>query len=268
MCVLTDCQVSQNLDRLTNRRQPVVTRKRNIHVITDTLNPHHDMRRQGFDQGAFEKCDHVPQTDNRLRANDDLGIAIFAVLILAFATRASGAEESAWRVWLEARFLRAPITAPVPNAQKTDYAGGALVDGELENLSKADFGKLGVEWKDFSARARENAAADLAILKPRFERDSRKTIIYAALESERPIVASAVLAPRFLDLWKDTLGEKVLVVVPNRFTAYVFPRIASDYQSYYPMVLRAYRATVHPVSVEVFEVSSDGWKSVGSYEEP
>jgi len=77
-----------------------------------------------------------------------------------------------------------------------------------------------------------------------------------------------VLAPKFLEMFKDTLGEKVLLVVPNRFTAYVFPALASNYEEYWPMVFEAYRQTAWPVSVEVFEVSVDGFRAAGIYREP
>lgn len=122
--------------------------------------------------------------------------------------------------------------------------------------------------EQFIARGRANAAADLAGLKPRYERDSKKVITYAALESEKPIVASAVLAPKFLELFQETLGEKVLVVVPSRFAAFVFPHLASEYQQFSPMIFRAFRATPWPVSVEVFEVGPSGWRCIGAYQEP
>ena len=82
------------------------------------------------------------------------------------------------------------------------------------------------------------------------------------------ILQHQILAPGFLNLWKDSLGEKVLVVVPNQCTAYVFPRLASEYLNYAPMVLRANRESTYPVSIEVFEVSSAGWRCIGAYEEP
>jgi hypothetical protein len=187
-----------------------------------------------------------------------------------FASQVAGArsDESEWRVFLEPKFLRAPITSPIPSAQRTELAAGQYANGALEAFSKDTFASLGIDWGKFAERARQNADADLATLKPRFERNARKTIIYGALESEKPIVASAVLAPGFLDLWKETLGETILVVVPNRHAAFVFPHIASDYQSYYPMVFRAYRDSTHPVGVEVFEVSKTGWRCVGIYQEP
>jgi len=93
-------------------------------------------------------------------------------------------------------------------------------------------------------------------------------IEYAELRSNRPIVASAVLATGFLRLFRDTLGEKVLLIVPNRFTAYVFPALASNFQDYSPMIISAFHETAYPVSTEVFELSARGAKSVGLFEEP
>jgi hypothetical protein len=177
-------------------------------------------------------------------------------------------DETDWRVFLEPTFLRAPVVRPIPAAKRTVIALGFLADEGLQPYTAQQMESMRVEAKEFEKQATKNAAADLATLKPRFERDAHKTILYGALESEKPIVASAVLAPGFLDLWKDTLGESILVAVPNRFTAYIFPRLASTYQSYSPMVFRAYRETAHPVSVEVFEVSKAGWRCVGVYEEP
>ena len=81
-------------------------------------------------------------------------------------------------------------------------------------------------------------------------------------------MASAVLAPRFLALFRQTLGDTVLVVVPNRYTAFVFPQLATHYQEYYPMVFAAYRETAFPISVEVLEFSAAGIRAVGVYEEP
>jgi hypothetical protein len=93
-------------------------------------------------------------------------------------------------------------------------------------------------------------------------------IQYAELSSAQPIVASAVLAPKFLPLFKDTLGDSVLVVVPNRYTAFVFPQLATRYQEYFPLVFAAYGETAYPVSVEVFEFSAKGIRAVGVFDRP
>ena len=197
----------------------------------------------------------------------DWRVAIF-VLVTALTLLAAQADEAQWRVWLEPSFMRTNVTSPISGAKQTVMAAGHFENGEWVPYGKWDFAAAAGEWDKFAPRARQNAAADLAKLKPRYVRDARHTIIYAALESGEPIVASAVLAPGFLDLWKETLGEKVLVVVPSRFTAYIFPRLTKDYADYAPMAWRSFRDTAWPVSVEVFEVSPEGWKCVGAYDRP
>jgi hypothetical protein len=164
--------------------------------------------------------------------------------------------------------MRTPITLPLSGGQRTEIALGRMTEDGPECFSKRVFDALGFTREQLFAAARENAATDLAALTPRYERDKHKVIQYAELASPRPIVASAVLAPKFLGLFKDTLGDEVLVVVPNRFTAFVFPKLASRYQEYFPMVFEAYRATAWPVSVEVFEFSAAGIKAIGVFEEP
>ena len=164
--------------------------------------------------------------------------------------------------------MRAPIAAPLAEAHATELAAGLLTEDGLEPLTKEQFASLYVDRELFHTVAVLNTAYDLKHLRFRFERDRRQVIRYAAIESDQPVVASAVLFPGFLDLWKNTLGEKVLVVVPNRFTAFVFPHLATDYLDYAPMVFRAYRATAYPVSIEVFEVGSEGWRCIGAYTQP
>jgi hypothetical protein len=60
----------------------------------------------------------------------------------------------------------------------------------------------------------------------------------------------------------------VLLVVPNRSTAFVFPALAGNHRDYWPMVFEAYRATPFPVSIEVFELSARGLRAVGAFQEP
>ena len=232
-------------------------------MIPDPIHPDDDMRGQRLCERAFEKGDHA-RDDRRARTGAKWKV-ILASLLLAAPARA---DEAAWRVWLEAKFMRSPVTKPVAHAGRTALVAGTLGEGELVPLPRADWDALAVEWPQFFARAKANAAADLAALKPRYVRNKKRVIEYAALESDRPIVAGAVLAPKFLEMFRETLGEKVLLVVPNRFTAYVFPALASNYRDYSPMIFQAYRATSHPVSVEVLEVSAEGMRAVGVYEEP
>ena len=193
-------------------------------------------------------------------------ILFFALALFSHAGGA--ADEKSWRVWLEPKSSRAPVTLPIAGAERTVLCAGFLEEDGLRALTKAELAAMGIGMDRFAGRARENAHADLAGLRPRYERNRQRVIEYAELQSTKPIVTSAVLGPKFLQLFKDTLGEKVLVAVPNRFTAFVFPALASRYEEYGPMVRAALGTTAWPVSVEVFEVSTAGVRCVGRYAEP
>ncbi len=194
-----------------------------------------------------------------------------AALLLAVSLplpAGESADERSWRVWLEPRSTHAGVTLPIAGAERTELCAGFMHEEGPRAMSRTELAAMGIDMARFAARARENATADLAGLKPRYTRNARRVIEYAELHSERPVVAGAVLAPKFLALFRETLGEKVLVVVPNRFTAYVFPALAGSHADYAPMVLAALGATAWPVSVEVFEISSAGARCVGRYAEP
>ena len=198
-------------------------------------------------------------------------ILAIAALLLALSLPGRGgesADEKSWRVWLEPRSSHAAVTLPIAGAERTELCAGFMEEAGPRAMSRAELAAMGIGMAQFAARARENVAADLATLKPRYTRNRKGVIEYAELHSERPVVAGAMLAPKFLALFKDTLGEKVLVVVPNRFTAYVFPALSGNHADYAPMVFAALRATAWPVSVEVFEVSAEGVRCVGRYAEP
>ncbi|MEI8108505.1 MAG: hypothetical protein WCI46_11870 [Verrucomicrobiota bacterium] len=173
-----------------------------------------------------------------------------------------------WRVWLEPMSSHSPLTQPIDGAERTVLCAGILLPDGLQPLTKSAFQSLDVPWPLFISQARENADADLATLKPRYQRNRQHVIQYAELQSPQPIVASAVLSKQFLPLFQNTLGDKVLVVIPNRFTAFVFPALANNLNDFAPMILNALRSTAWPISLEVFEVSSTGFRSVGRSPEP
>ena len=171
-------------------------------------------------------------------------------------------------VLIEPKFMKAPVSAPIAGAEKTELVAAIMGETGVAYLPRAKFEEMKMDWAAFAAQAQKSAEAELKSVKTEYVRDGKKVIAYAAVRSPRGLIGSAVLAPKFLDLFKDTLGEKVLVVIPNRTTAYIFPALASKYLDYAPLIFKAYRATAFPVSTEVFELSAEGMKAVGAFEEP
>jgi hypothetical protein len=193
------------------------------------------------------------------------GSRVAALWLALSAARAQ--DPAVWRLLIEPKFMKAPVTAPIAGAQKSELAAAITGETGPEVLTREQFAGLKVDWQAFATRAQTNADADLAALKIDYVRDRKKVITYAVIKSARALAASAVLAPGFPALFKDAFGDKLLVAVPNRTTAYIFPRLASAYQEYAPLILEAYHATPYPVTTEVFELSKDGMKAVGLYEQ-
>jgi hypothetical protein len=52
-------QVGEDLDRLTDRRKFIVTRKRNKNFVADTADIDRRLRRQRMRKSAMKKRDHV-----------------------------------------------------------------------------------------------------------------------------------------------------------------------------------------------------------------
>lgn len=243
-------------------------------MIPDSMNADDNVRGQRLDERAFEKGNHRGDNTGRDGASKAkvchraVRVALLCLLVVPASFAAESPADSAWRVLLEPKSMHREVAFEIPNAQRTVLAPARLEGDEYIFPTRKDFEALNVDAAAIRRLAAQAAAADLATLKPRYERNRKQVIQFAELKSDQPIVASAVLAPKFLDLFQDTLGEKVLLVVPNRFTAYVFPVLASNYQDYSPMVFEAFRSTAWPVSVEVFEVSAEGVRAVGVYREP
>ena len=187
-------------------------------------------------------------------------------LLLCAPLRAGAQEELAWRVWLEAKFLAPAVHSPVADAQTTVFAGGFWDGSQLVPFGRSQWGGLALNWGGFESAARARAGEDLAGVSVRFERDKRRVIEFAELSSDQPLVASAVLAPNLGARFSDTLGEVLLLAVPSRYRAFIFPKHGRDPAQYAGMVWAAYRETAYPVSVELFEWRSGRIKAVGAFE--
>ena len=234
-------------------------------MIAHPLHPDHDMGRIRFHKRAFEVGDHP----RKWRGEARWWKAFFAALLLfAGTTRAALPEESTWRAWLEPSFTRAPGAEAIAGAKQTQMAFGSLTPLGLQALTRAEVAEAGDAWAAFQARARQNAAADLAKTQVEYVRNKQKTIEYAVVRSDQGLAASAVLTPKFLQQFEDTLGPDVVLMVPNRSTAWVFPKLVTTWQDYTGAIVEAYHATAWPVSLEIFELGPDGLKAIGLLSDP
>src|SRR5687767_6179630 len=144
-------------------------------MISDALHPDDDVCRQRFHQSAFEECDHQSASMTMRRPVFDFAFYIFLAWALIATVAAQDPVtpgQGEMRVWLEPAFMRPAVSAPIPGAKKTVLAAGFHSARGLEPCRRGTLEQLRLTWEQFFEKARAKAAADLAELQPRFERDS------------------------------------------------------------------------------------------------
>lgn len=193
---------------------------------------------------------------------------LLAALLLFIVPARGWCGEPAWRVLIEPKFMKHEVAFEIPGSKRAELVPVLLKDGEPVCMTRGEFSSLKTDSEKFLKTARKNASAELKKLTPEFIRDRKKVIEFATLTSDSPLTASVVLAPDFLKMFEEMLGPKIIVAIPNRYTVYIFPALASHYREYATMILEDYRATPYPVSMEAFELSADGLRTVGVYQEP
>lgn len=184
---------------------------------------------------------------------------------LALTAAGHAQSPSLLHLLIEPSFMKPEVSFPIPGAERTVLVP-AYMDAlnEPVYLTKQQFAALGVDYAGFLKQSLANATEKK--VKAEFVRDEKQVVKYATIESDSPLTATMVLSPEFLKTFADVFGDKPLVALPNRFTVYIFPKLASDYKKYAEMVISDYKNSAYPVSLEVFEVSSEGLKAVGTYD--
>jgi len=191
--------------------------------------------------------------------------ALLLLVALSAAHAVAQQDQKTWHVLIEPAFMHPEVSFPIPLATRTVLVPGYLSGGDPQYFSKKDWDSTGYTWDAFRARAAQNATEKKFTVN--LVRDRNKVVQYAVISSEDPLTATMILAPVFLKKFEDIFGSTLLVAVPNRFTVYVFPKLASEYKEYSPLVLGAYHDSAYPVSPEVFEISPGGIRAIGVFED-
>jgi hypothetical protein len=131
--------------------------------------------------------------------------------------------------------------------------------------SAAEYTALGMSWPEFVKRSESAAARQLAKLTPEITRDAKGFVRFAVLRGKSHLTASSVFAPEFRSLFKSSMGDDLIVLIPNRFTIYVFPRGMGEYKDFGKRILSEYEDSPFPVSYEVLLLNRDGLSCLGSF---
>lgn len=188
-----------------------------------------------------------------------------ALSFLILTAVAHSAADEIWHLLIEPTFMHYEASWPIEGAERTVLVPARYANGEMLPLKSDDILTFGATRDTILASATKAASAVLATLAPRFIRDENKVIQCAVLESTSPLTASAVLAPEFGTLFRETLGPDILVAIPNRFRIFVFPRGTPSFQRFSEIVIAEYDSSSYPVSKELFALRKGKLTAIGSY---
>lgn len=256
--VFADGEVREYLALRTDGRQLVVTRNRNKHMIADTADIQNDLRGQRFYERAGKVINHAAWR-SRLGA--------LRLLLALFCSQLCAGESKAWMLVAQPKFLAHKVTQPISAAKETVFAAARWTDIGPDFATASEWSEAGMDVQKATASTRALAAAWLREVKPQLVRNDRKIIEFALLKSDKIPIAATVLAPEFLKEFEDVFGPKMIVVMPNLYTVFVFPGIAGTQNAYSDLILGAWHSKLPKVSREVFELTASGIRAVGIFEE-
>ena len=167
---------------------------------------------------------------------------------------------------IEPAVMRTDAAQLLPGSKKTVIVPAHEDEFGLSRLTKEEFAATGLKWEQFLTRAAATAATHLKSLQPDIHRDGKGTAQYAVLKSANHRTASVILCPEFHAQFKAVFGDRLVVLVPDRFTVYVFPRGFSDFQTMGPAILEQHARSVWPCSQEAFEITGAGLKCLGAFD--
>ena len=155
---------------------------------------------------------------------------------------------------LDPYFYRSPITIPVEGTKQTLLAYYRVIDSET--LAPAKPQELAEKDRFASTqKTLDHARRLLGAVKPEIIRDSSGVITALRIQRPDPTLSSILLLPDLGNRYADLLGPDCYFAVPNRQTIFFFPRLATDIQSFAPLVHSLYHNDPWPISTEIFEIA-------------
>ena len=185
---------------------------------------------------------------------------------MLFAFAGAGHAED-WVLLPAPKFMEHKVARLLAGAKTTVLAVAKLTEFGPEFPSLEDWQKAGVDDAMVLATTQKLAVEWLKQVKPELVRDKKKVVEYAVLRSDKVPICAAVLAPEFWKQFEEIFGPKMLVVMPNRNTVFIFPVLDENRDKRSQLVIEAWRSGAPKVSLEAFELSEHGMRAVGAFEE-
>ena len=160
------------------------------------------------------------------------------------------------------------ITGTLAGAKKTRMAAYYEWDFGVRPFTKATWEERSLDWERFFPVARQVADKVAEKIVPKLVRDHRDIVLYAIVADEDPFLTSSVLSPKLLERFRESLGDRIHVLLLERNRIYLFPPTGGTLADFAPALVEEYRRAKFPVSLEIFLLDRAGIRVIGELERP
>lgn len=159
-----------------------------------------------------------------------------------------------WRLVIIPAFERPALHTTIPGSHTAIIA--AARPAELGLLEYATT-RGAMRWA--AERGARHGEAWLEDAAPEIRRDSRGVVDRILITSEDPLLLAVIPAPAFYRRLEPLLGDGFHVIIPDRRTIALYPRLAGEIPAdEAAALLQTFLLSSHPVSREVFRATPDG----------
>ncbi|TDU66131.1 hypothetical protein EI77_03868 [Prosthecobacter fusiformis] len=141
-------------------------------------------------------------------------------------------------------------TVLTPAKELTDVPG-------IMAYSSEEFKQLGLSVATFTERAKKAADIRLASLKPHLVKDDAGKVLYAVYRSEKPLIASLLVAPSLPLIFESLFGSEVWVAIPDRHSLFIFPAKPEALEEFTADLADRFHNDPRAASSEIFSLKKD-----------
>lgn len=180
--------------------------------------------------------------------------AFLALMMGVHAAGADGVPDAGWRLVVVPSFERPRLHEKIPGSQTAIIAAARPAPLGLFEYATT---RGAMRWaRDWGAK---NGADWLANAKVEIRRGDNRVIDRVLITGDDPTMSSLVMTPEFFRRFERLLGDGFHVIIPNRNTIALYPRLAGKIPPNEAAdLLQRFIIAQHPVSREVFRATSKG----------
>ncbi len=187
----------------------------------------------------------------------------FLVFLAIAGTACAQDSDPGWRLTVVPSFQRPLLHEKIPRSQTAVLAAARHTSyGELEYATTPG------AMRHARAEGEKHGAAWIATADVSVRRDKKRVIDRILITGDDPLLPSLAVTPAFYDRFEPLLGDGFYVIIPERGTIALYPRLAGGMPPEETAeLLEAYRLAAYPVSREVFRATRTGLVAGGILEE-